>query len=401
MTQTIDSSYKRVSIESLQVGKKLSQPIFDDASPVLLIAAGTKLTPHLLEMMRRRGVQHVRVGAADLKTQVRQRVELKEETRDPNKTRWSNGKPPFLKLTNKAAASPKNQKLAAEFTEKLSDSVVRTGDVFVSLASGQSVSGVEITKMIHECLTQILDDVDLFVSLGTSADTDQYPISHSIQTTRLAMAIGAVMGVDKESLMDIGGGCLLHDAGMLRLAPDLLTCERPLDVIEKLDITKHPAYTFEMIQDIPELSVGARMIAYQMHERMDGSGYPRKISGSRIHPYSRIAMVADVYVAMTSPRPQRPAFPPYYAVLELLEETNAGRFDPDVMTGFLNTVSMFPLGSSIELTNGQIGTVLRANQGLYARPVVEVWNPGEPDKKTIVDLKEHEDLAIARPLLSV
>jgi HD-GYP domain-containing protein (c-di-GMP phosphodiesterase class II) len=215
------------------------------------------------------------------------------------------------------------------------------------------------------------------------------------------MAIGAVMGVDHGSLMEIGAGCVIHDVGMLRLAPDLLNCERPLDVIERLDITKHPSHTFDMIKDVAGLSVGTKMIAYQTHERLDGSGYPRKIRGPLIHYYSRIAMVADAFTAMTSPRPHRPAMLPHYAICEILDHASTGRFDADVIKGLLDTVSMFPLGSFVELNNGRVGTVVRANPGEYTRPIIELSPGGDSPEREVVNLKEQHDLKVVRPLFAI
>lgn len=85
-------------------------------------------------------------------------------------------------------------------------------------------------------------------------------------------------------------------------------------------------------------------------------------------------------------------------MLELLEEAAAGRFDRDVMKGLLDTISLFPLGSFVELNNGSVGSVLRANPGHYTRPIVEAWNPANPGPKEIIDLKERLDLEVVRPL---
>lgn len=403
MPQIDDSSYCSVSIDQLTVGIRLRSTIYEVESSVLLISAGTNLTQQHVLALIRRGITHVRAGLADLKRPTKPIKQPSDEKDQSKSSQWSNGKSPFLKLHTKKQrqSNPQKSKLAQAFNASFSTSIFKVSDCFGSLASGKSVSGAEITEMLNQCLAQILEDIDLFVSMQADQDTAMYPVSHSIQTARLAMAVGAVMGVDKESLCELGSGCLLHDVGMLRVPPDLLNSERPLNQIEKLDITKHPAYTFDMIKDIADLSVGARMVAYQMHERLDGSGYPRRVTGRRIHPYAKIAMVADTYVAMTSPRPHRPPILPYYAVLELLEETAVGRFDREVMTGFLDTVSLFPIGSAVELNDGKVGTVLRANPGQYTKPVVEVWTSEDPDNKSVIDLTEKDDLQIIRTLLDV
>lgn len=143
------------------------------------------------------------------------------------------------------------------------------------------------------------------------------------------------------------------------------------------------------------------MVAYQMHERMDGSGYPRSLLSNRIHPYAKLAMVADTFIALTSDRPHRSAYLPYYAVSEILQEASSGRLDRHAVQAFLNTVSLFPLGSTFEMNDGRVGRVVRANDGQYTRPVVEVWNPSSPEEKCILDLsaEEHQELSVLRPTI--
>lgn len=399
------TQYVRVPVEELNVGIVLRSPIYDDDenSPVLLIAAGKQLSPQQMDKIRARGISHVLIGKGDLGNspkEAKRRQRLREEREEREKelserTKWSNGQQPFLRVKAKPPSNPKHSKVAEEFGNAFESSIASIGDVFVDLGSGHEVSGEDISMMASECLRQISDDVDLFVSLGMTPDVTRYPVSHSIQVARLAMSMGAVIGMDQESLMQLGTGCLLHDVGMVGLDPDLLNCERPLDRIEMLDIHRHPIKTIEMIEHINGLTTGARMVAYQLHERLDGSGYPRGRNKLSIHPMAKLAMVADMFVAMTSPRPHRPAIWPYFAIVELLEQVDAGRLDGDCVRALLDTVSMFPLGSFVELTDSRRGTVIRAHPGAFTTPIVDV---GTAEEDIVVDLREQTEIKVARPL---
>ena len=135
-----------------------------------------------------------------------------------------------------------------------------------------------------------------------------------------------------------------------------------------------------------------------MHERMNGSGYPRQRRGEQIHPLARIAAVADVYVALVSPRAYRPAMLPYSAMEHLVRGSRSGLFDRAVVRAFLETVSMFPIGSYVELSDGRTGRVVRANPDKYTAPVVQVETDNESDVPDIIDLSQEQDLSIVRPL---
>jgi len=227
-------------------------------------------------------------------------------------------------------------------------------------------------------------------------DTDQYPFSHALQTARLAMAMGAMLGIDKQGLVEMGTGCMLHDIGMLRLDRNVLNCEQPLNQIQRLEITKHPAITFDSVHRMFGLSMGSRMVAYQMHERLDGSGYPRGRMAAQIHPWAKIAMIADSLIAMTSPRPHRPAMLPYDAMVELLAMTRNGKLDLEAIKGLLRAVSLFPLGSFVELSDGRIGKVIGANGEHFTRPIVEISPEDFESEAEVMNLVSNEWLTIVR-----
>ena len=188
---------------------------------------------------------------------------------------------------------------------------------------------------------------------------------------------------------------------MLHVDESLYHSKEVLDPVAFLDITKHPVIAADMLyQRMEQVPVGVRMVVYQMHERCNGSGYPRGRTGDRIHPLAKISAVADAYVALVSARPHRHAMLPYFAMKKMLEDVKAGLFDATVVRALLHTVSLFPIGSYCELNNGGVAKVIRSNGSAYDRPIVEAWKQShfsaEPE---VVDLTE-EDVKIVKPLTS-
>lgn len=151
------------------------------------------------------------------------------------------------------------------------------------------------------------------------------------------------------------------------------------------------------MRDVPDIPNGSRMVAYQMHERCDGSGYPRRRQGNQIHPLAKIAAVADAFIALVSPRPHRPALLPYRAMELMVCDAHRGLYDSEVVRGLLHTVSLFPIGSCVKLNDGRMGTVVRSNHDAYTAPVVEIWTPdsmhGESD---VVNLNVEQGLNIVK-----
>jgi HD-GYP domain-containing protein (c-di-GMP phosphodiesterase class II) len=196
-----------------------------------------------------------------------------------------------------------------------------------------------------------------------------------MQTMMLATSVGTTMGLTKSQLTDLGIGCLLHDSGMMMIDRRSWDKRGKTTGYDRLEISKHPGLAFDRVNQIAKVPNGSRMIVFQMHERMDGSGYPRQRKGIQIFPLSRIAMVADVFVALVSPRPHRPGLMPYQAMERIIKQAKDGLLDPKVVRGLLKTVSLFPITSFVVMSDGRVGKVIRSTGDTYTRPIVDLWQP--------------------------
>ena len=145
----------------------------------------------------------------------------------------------------------------------------------------------------------------------------------------LAKAIGREMGLADEQLMVLELSALLHDLGMLAVPESLLAKPGPLAEREFEAIKKHPQVTKEMIEGIPFLEKAAKDV-FSHHERFNGEGYPRGLSGTSIPLASRILGVVDAFEAMTRERPYRDRLTVERAIEEIRKESGT-QFDPDVV----------------------------------------------------------------------
>jgi HD-GYP domain-containing protein (c-di-GMP phosphodiesterase class II) len=257
------------------------------------------------------------------------------------------------------------------------------------------------SEIADEAMGDLVSDPDLFTCLGISPAGTKYPVRHSTHACMLALSIGMHLRLDRPTLKELAIGCLVHDAGMLRIDQRVFLKQGPLDRSDFLEITKHPSIVFDMLMDVPKIPKRAAFIAYQMHERCNGTGYPRRRDGSQIYFLSKIAAAADTFVALVSPRPHRPGLLPYHAMETLIRSAHAGEFDPIIVRALLHTVSLFPIGSCVELSDGRVGRVLRTNGDVYHRPIVEL-PAAVPDVSSspVIDLLEHPDLEIVCPAAS-
>jgi HD-GYP domain-containing protein (c-di-GMP phosphodiesterase class II) len=415
------SQYTTVQLSGLRYGATLRAPIYEDRSDgrlLLLLASGTTLTESLLARIKRRGISQIRVHRNELQrvttglsvdshsdpNQRGHRAQQATRRAEPEIQRssnchWERTRDSFVHKVNTHGMTAYDEASRHKSIDNFAASVAQVETLFDGLAHGEIQDAAAIAAVSSESLVRIADDLDLFVALGSTPATDKYLCKHSLQTAMLAMSIGTILGLKSSDLIELGIGCLVHDLGMLQIRQELVNAQRPLTQIEFLEITKHPILTYERLRDVKDVPNGSRLVAYQMHERLDGSGYPRRRTVNQIHRLSKIAAVADVFVALVSPRPYRPALLPYHAVEQILHGARQGQFDQSVVRALLNTVSLFPIGSYVKMNDGRVGKVIRSNRGEYTSPVVELWRPDATQWPVeLIDLSASNDLSVVEAI---
>ena len=294
-----------------------------------------------------------------------------------------------------------------DFTQSLLDSheqtIEKLDTMMDACRNGDSTELNLIDDAVQSALFDATEDVDAVACLSINPSGYSYPGRHAKHFAMLATTMGTTLGLDKTTLQELGIGCLIHDIGMMAIDRRSFESKKVLELDEFLEIAKHPIKTFDIIADnLDSVPVNARMVAFQIHERFNGEGYPRRREGENIHPLARVAAVADAYTALVSPRPHRPGMLPYFAMEKMVRDTSRGLFDPKVVRSLLETVGLFPLGSFVELTNDYVGRVIRANGKNYAQPIVEVWKKSNlTANSTLVDLANEETLKIVKAISSL
>jgi HD-GYP domain-containing protein (c-di-GMP phosphodiesterase class II) len=218
------------------------------------------------------------------------------------------------------------------------------------------VAGYRRTRTIQGALTSVvlrntLDQIehgypDALRPLVTAVEArDSYTRGHSTRVAELSVRIGEHMGLRPDVLRALAQGGLLHDIGKIGVPDQILNKPGLLTPEERAEIEKHSAVGWGIVQQAPSLR-GALAVVRHHHERMDGAGYPDRLTGGEIPLEARIAAVADVWDALTSDRAYRPAWPVEQA-LELMLGERGTHFEPDALDALLellNKASIRPMG---------------------------------------------------------
>ncbi len=221
------------------------------------------------------------------------------------------------------------------------------------------------------------------------ATADSYTYSHSVRVATLGLLLG--QRIDRldgwvdfrgqvrhdrmvERMTQLAMGLLIHDIGKISIPESILNKPGPLTTQEWELIKTHPAAGVSMISD-DRISPLTRCVVRDHHERWDGLGYPTGRLGEEIHPFARIAAVADVYDAVTADRPYRAAAPPHVGV-RLIREGAGSQFDERVVEHFLRVAMPYPIGYTITMADATPGAVVGVDPEEPEYPVVRYREAG-------------------------
>lgn len=240
---------------------------------------------------------------------------------------------------------------------------------------GVQVHGTMDLDPLHDVSKAILNDLmqreNNLVQLTDIRLHDTYTFAHSVNVAILSGMLGTLLGMKEHELLELILGALLHDVGKVVVPAEILTKPGRL-TDEEFDIIKsHPSAGWKKLREVFSITSFIPLVAAQHHEHMDGTGYPRRLRGSQIHPYARICAVADVYDALTSSRPYKKAYAPSVAY-RIMRSCSIGQFDEACLKPFFDNVAIYPVGTVLKTRLG-FAVVKKARFGHTLTPRVCVF----------------------------
>ena len=405
-----------VNTDALTVGYQLQHPLYGDHG-VRLLSAGATVTPTVKRILADRGVESVRVHRDDasalLSDPAREKSgpivqvdsDLCEQIDDMiDSGLFSPGESgPAVRdsmvIHYRKAYDPKQRERLSSQHREACDGL---NSMMRKAVQGDAVDGREVRQLAAASLESMTKDCEAAITVVSDAD-DKGVSEQSLQTSFLGMAVAIEMGLDAESVRIIGATGLVGDWGMMHLPPGIRGVKRQLDERELFEIQKVPAFTANMLQKMSGLPRWVLPVAYQIHEKTDGTGYPRGRDASSIHLFAKILHVADLYTGLTAPGPNRRPAMPYATMETIMREANRTSIDVDVARALLRVLSLFPIGSYVALGNGSVARVLRRNGEDYSHPVVRIvvdagGNRVAPDNENAIIVPSERYVEITQAL---
>ena len=263
-------------------------------------------------------------------------------------------------------------------------------DMLLDISKGGQVNISSISSALNPMVESIIRNPNACIWLARMKNQDSYTYKHSMGASVWSVVLGRQIGLPASDLKVLAVGTLLCDIGKLKLPRELLKKENELCDDEKELLSTHVELSMKEITNSPGINQEIINIVSAHHERFNGQGYPKQLCENDIPIMARIAGIADSYDAMTSQRVYSEPKSPVAAVKELYDLRGI-QFQPELIEEFIQAVGLYPAGTLIELSTGEIAVVISENIMRKLRPKIVVLldrNKNSITNSAIINLME-------------
>ncbi|BCJ86581.1 HD-GYP domain-containing protein [Effusibacillus dendaii] len=347
----------------LKPGDKLGKPVYTETGGIL-VGTDVELTHRMIKRLQSIGIESVYVS--DPRTD-----DIEAESSVSDETRQHATKIVYETFSGMIEAKKWNRNFSL------------------------SKLGTEFRKAFEDILYDLQSRPELMIHLTGIYSSSNYLYTHSVNVGIYSAALGMAVGLNRNQLIDLGIGAILHDIGKTQIAPEILDKPDKLTPAEFEEIKNHTVYGYDILREQPDIPLLSAHCALQHHERIDGSGYPRGLTGDEIHLFGKIVGVTDMYDALIANRVYRKGYLPHEALDIIFASSD--KFDLDLMTTFRNHLVIYPVGMVVSLSTGEKGVVVDVNSKHPHRPIIRILkNPnGENVKPYEIDLSSQLSIMIS------
>ncbi len=331
---------KKISLRDLSVSC-YSEPIFLDENYILLTPA-TPVTIELKNRLLTWGYKYVfSNGSPTNKTDTLSLV--KKEVN--------------IAVLDINMKEKKKQDEAVKICRSVSEYLTRLFDIFLRK---QILDIVEITSEVKILITAIKTHKNQMLNLSLIDFVENNKIvNQSLKTTIISLAIADFLKLPSHKQIDIGIVAMLHEIGMLRIPKELYEVGRVLSPEERKRLTTHTVLGFKILKTA-SFPMPLAIALLDHHERIDGQGYPRNLTGDKISLYGKIISVASSYVSAVSKRAYREGKDGHEGIMYILKDSKK-KFDENIVRALVRILSIYPIGTHVLLSDNSKGVVINSN----------------------------------------
>lgn len=397
---------ENISLDTLREGTYFKSDLLID-STFLLLPKSAEVTDSLKKALRTWGFDNLIVDDVDISlsnnglasSSTRAYTpENDEEENNTSKEKIGENVKKAIESSKHSAVGNSDQARMELVTSVYKEYMNYIESVFTHYATHKEIDQDELSETVKELCIFIKEHrrYILRVNATIEAGDRNFLVIHSMRTTVLAIAVALQLHLPLSKMIELGVTCILHEIGMLRLPPQLYMTSKKLSVREKAQISKHTLLGYSIIKDL-NFSLSVQLGVLEHHEKENGTGYPRRLTGDKISSNAKIIAVACTYEAISSPRSYKDERSTFDALLEMLQNKEHA-YDGSVIKALLYTVSLYPIGTYVYLSNRKIAEVIDTNPDNPKTPVVQLLTEREKDGSFKVLQTGENNISILRIL---
>lgn len=389
------------SVDTLKQGLSFTDDILLD-NLFILLPKSVDISDSLINILKDWGIKNI---ACNGSLSLKQTDDSKSQKNDNAKTKQDAPKEkPEEKIkkiieTSKNTKTDDSEQARMTMVEQVYDEYLNyIEQVFTHYVTHKEIDKEELAQMVQNLCIFIKEHHRYILRINKTYynPNKNFLLAHSMRTTVLSIAIAQQLHVPLSKMIELGITCIIHEIGMLKLPPQIYMANRKLNASEKLQITKHTLLGYSIAKDL-NFSLPIQLGILEHHEKANGTGYPRHLTGNSISSIARIIAVTCTYEAITSPRTYKDEKSSFDALLELIANKE-NQYDSNVLKALLLTVSLYPIGTYVYLSNRKIAEVIDSNQENPKYPVVQLLTEKETDGRFKIIQTSPNNIYISRIL---
>lgn len=280
--------------------------------------------------------------------------------------------PVFARNAHSAELQPTTLEHEREQAARIiASSRLAIASMFKDLRMGKAIETEAVMPIVEEISASVARNPHALISLVRLKTADDYTYMHSVAVCALMTALAKELKLSEAEAKQAGLAGLMHDMGKATIPLEVLNKPGALTDYEFKVIRDHPQLGYDMLVKANISDPVTLDVCLHHHEKMDGSGYPKKLTADQISLFAKMGAVCDVYDAVTSTRAYKSAWEPGMALKRMAGWS--GHFDPLVFKAFVKSLGIYPIGTVVILKSGRLAVVVRQNADNLLKPVVKAF----------------------------
>ena len=268
--------------------------------------------------------------------------------------------------------------------------------MFHDVRMGKAVNAEVAMQMVDDIAASVDRNLGALISLVRLKNKDEYTYMHSVAVCALMIALAKELDLSEPETKQAGLAGLLHDIGKAGIPMEILNKPGALSEEEFSLVKLHPERGYELLQQANIVDSVTLDVCLHHHEKINGTGYPKKLKADEISIFAKMGAVCDVYDAITSNRPYKDGWEPGVSLQRMAQWTD--HFDDRVFKAFVKSVGIYPIGSMVKLKSGRLAVVIDQSPKSLLTPLIKVFFSTKSKSRIKIELidlsKPHEQDSI-------